>query len=117
MGPDQNKSPGAKEKFQKASAAYETLSKPDKRKAYDNFGSQEGFQNYDHDFSNQNFDNFDLGNIFKDLFGGGHSARGGPCPFRSPRKGDDLQMRVAIDFMDAVKGCKKQVSFSRKSSC
>ena len=40
--PDVNKSPDAAEKFKEATAAYEVLSDPQKRKMYDQFGSVEG---------------------------------------------------------------------------
>ena len=38
--PDKNKSEEAKQKFQEISKAYEVLSEPEKRKAYDTFGWQ-----------------------------------------------------------------------------
>lgn len=43
--PDKNSSPGAREKFNQAQRAYRTLSDPEKRRKYDQFGHVDGEQN------------------------------------------------------------------------
>ena len=51
--PDKNKDPGAKEKFQQISEAYQTLSEPNNRKNYDSFGTvPTEFMNPDEMFKN-----------------------------------------------------------------
>jgi DnaJ-class molecular chaperone len=41
--PDKNKAPQADEAFKKISAAFACLSNPDKRRIYDEHGTEEGF--------------------------------------------------------------------------
>ena len=111
--PDRNPDdPEAEAKFKEASEAYEVLSDPQKRQTYDQFGHaglsgagyQPGFQDMGDIFSH-------FGDIFGDLFGG---RRGGQ---RGPRRGADLELRLPLDFMEAVHGCEKEIEVPTHIGC
>jgi molecular chaperone DnaJ len=109
--PDVNKEEGAEEKFKEINEAYGVLSDPEKRTRYDRFGKaglggMGGFQDFTVDFND----------IFEDLFSGfGFST--GRRSRRSPRRGQDLQMRVSLTFEEAVFGVEKEIEFTREETC
>jgi molecular chaperone DnaJ len=124
--PDKN--PGdhsAEEKFKELGEAYEILSDPDKRAAYD----QHGHAAFDPrvrarggGFGNANFhDPFDIfrevfggatgGSIFENLFGGGQ-----PDPSQ-PQRGDDLRFDLEISLEEAALGCEKEISVTKLDKC
>jgi molecular chaperone DnaJ len=116
--PDQNKEPGAEEKFKELSEAYAVLSDEQKRSQYDRFGHA-GMQGYsDADFyNNANFNDIfrDMGfgnydNLFDMFFGG----RGGQ---RSSGRGTDLRYDLEVDFKEASTGVEKEVIFPRMDTC
>ncbi len=119
--PDMN--PGDKEaevKFKEANEAYEVLSDADKRAKYDQYGhaafdpSMGGGSGFG-GFGGFGGADFDFGDIFSSFFGGGggtsRSSR------NMPIDGDDVLVRITIDFNEAVFGCKKEISFSRIEGC
>lgn len=95
----------AAEKFKEINDAYEVLSDEQKRAAYDRFGHDAfdpnrngGFGGFE-DFGNSGFtDLFDL------IFGG----TGGGRRRRGPQRGADREMRLEINFKDAVFGMEKR---------
>lgn len=125
--PDRN--PGdktAEEKFKEISIAYETLSKPDKRAQYDQFGHDAytrqsgagGGGAYDYQRAQDIFSQFFGGGggggfSFEDLFGGGRSRRDP----NAPQRGDDLQYELEIDFEDAMYGAEKSIDIAKMESC
>lgn len=117
--PDVNKEPGAEEKFKEINEAYETLSDPQKRSQYDQFGSAgpQGFGGGQGGFggfgggAQGGFSDFS--DIFGDLFGGGR-ARRDPT---APEPGRDLQYTMTLDFMDAVFGKESQIKYNRETNC
>ncbi|MFO8060608.1 MAG: molecular chaperone DnaJ [Bacillota bacterium] len=114
--PDANPDdPDAEKRFKEINEAYQTLSNPEKRRAYDQFGSAGagGFGGFDpSDFSG--FGDFgDLGDIFDAFFGGGR-RRGGQ---RGPARGRDIEVTVSLDFEEAAFGVDREVEVTRAEPC
>ncbi|KXH87395.1 molecular chaperone DnaJ [Sporosarcina sp. HYO08] len=113
--PDLNKEAGAEEKFKEVTEAYEVLSDDQKKAQYDQFG---------HADPNQGFggfggfgggaESFGFEDIFSTFFGGGNTRRRDP---NAPRKGDDLQYTMPLDFMDAVFGMEKEIEIPKEETC
>ena len=119
--PDKN--PGnkeAEEKFKEVSAAYETLSNPDKRSQYD----QVGHDAYTRSGGGANAGGFNAQDIFSQFFGGGGfggfedlfggGRRRDP---NAPQRGEDLRYALEIDFEDAMYGVDKKINVSRYENC
>jgi len=117
--PDAN--PGdksAEEKFKEIAEAYEVLSDPEKRAAYDRFGhaaaNGQGFGGFG-GFGGEGFGGFGdfggLGDLFDMFFGGGARAR------RGPQKGADLRADLEISFKEAAFGVEKDLRVPRVEDC
>lgn len=110
--PDLNKEADAETKFKEATEAFEVLSDESKRANYDQFG---------HSGPNQGFgggggfggDGFGFEDIFSSFFGGS-GRRQDP---NAPRKGNDLQYTMTIDFMDAVFGKETEIEIPKEENC
>ena len=113
--PDINKDPGAEEKFKEINEAYQILSDPDKRAAYDRYGKA-GVSGMGNGFD---YSQVDLSDILGDLFGfGGFGGFGSQTRQRnSPRRGADLQTTVSLQFEEACFGADKEIQFSRDEKC
>ncbi len=121
--PDRNHGDkAAEEKFKELSEAYEILSDPEKRAAYDRFGhaafgaGSRGFGGGGGNFHDP-FDVFKqvfggmggMGGVFGDFFGGGSSD--------GTQAGSDLRYDLQITFEEAAFGCEKEISIQRQESC
>ena len=116
--PDKN--PGdkqAEDRFKEISEAYAVLSDTEKRKQYDQFGT-DGFHQK---FSQEDiFRGVDVNDLFRDMgfgssdvfsrfFGGG--GRGGFGSRQGHRKGEDLAMDLPVTLREAAFGGEKRVGF------
>lgn len=126
--PDKN--PGdkaAEEKFKELGEAYEALSDPQKRAAYDQYGHAafDPRQRAGRGFGAGGFggggfhDPFDIfrevfgaggGSIFENLFGGGHDPS-------APQRGDDLRYDLEITLEEAALGCEKEITVTKPDKC
>jgi molecular chaperone DnaJ len=110
--PDQG---GDEARFKEIQGAYDLLSDPEKRKAYDQFGSSNGrgapnFQEFDlGDFG-------DLSDIFGGIFGGG-GGFGTRARRPQPERGADLQTEVHVSFEDSLKGVQVPVRAELETAC
>ena len=118
--PDLNKEPGAEAKFKEINEAYETLSDPQKKAQYDQYGfagNQQGFGGGG--FSGFGNGGFDFGgsgfeDIFSSFFGGGGQSRQSRT---APRQGRDLQYEMNLTFEEAIFGKKTNIEYSREALC
>ena len=126
----------AEERFKEASAAFEVLSDEQRRKLYDEFGSdalRSGFdparaeevrrwrrqgappggQPFDFgDFATTDASGFDFGSIFEQIFGqgAGRAGRGGHGRRGpGPMTGPDLEVELELDLREAVTGGERDV--------
>lgn len=107
--PDHNPDHNAAEKFKECNEAYEVLSEPEKRSAYDRFGhNSEGL--FGHSFEGFGFGGF--GDIFDAFFGGAATSTR-----RSPQPGSDLRSHLVISFEEAASGIEKEVVITRIENC
>lgn len=119
--PDINKAPDAEAKFKEINEAYETLSDPQKRANYDQYGSADGagagfggggkgggFGNFGGSAGGFGFDD-----IFSQFFGGGQQ-RADPS---APQQGRDLQYQMTLEFEEAIFGKKTVIKYNREVQC
>lgn len=120
-----NKETGSEAKFKEVQEAYDVLYDDQKRSAYDQFGhaafSQTGGgPGGGNPFNGADFSNFQgfgdmggFGDIFSSFFGGGSRSNRNT----GPTQGEDVVMRVKIDFMDAVLGRDINISINHDEEC
>ncbi len=121
--PDRNPDDAAaEEKFKEVQGAYDTLSDPEKRKAYDagganpfgGFGGGQAGNPFGGGGGGQSpfGGNVDLGDILGGMFGRG-GGRGQPQQMR----GNDLETEVELSFDQAVNGAQVSVTVPKEERC
>lgn len=111
----------AEKKFKEINEAYAVLSDEEKKAKYDQYGHA-AFENGGAGGGyGAGFEGFDFGDIFSSFFGGGSGGfggfGGGGNRRSAPMRGEDIYARITLSFEEAVRGCKKDVSFGRVQKC
>jgi len=130
--PDKNPGdPTAEEKFKELGEAYDVLSNPEKRAAYDRYGhaafapgagaagtyaghttSIDPFEIFREVFGSSGFG----GSLFDEIFGtattGTRRSRRG-----AQNEGADIHYDLHISFLEAVRGCKKDITIRKLQKC
>lgn len=109
--PDHNRNGDAEARFKEVNEAYQVISDPEKRAAYDRYGHGAGDGLFGRGFEGFEFTGF--GDIFDAFFGGGTT---GPAR-RGPQRGTDINYDVPISFEEAAFGCEKEINIQRTEAC
>jgi molecular chaperone DnaJ len=118
----------AEDNMKEVNEAYEVLSTPEKKSRYDQFGHAGidpsyggggGFGGFSGGFSGMGgmggID--DLSDLFSSFFGGGFSSSSRSRSATAPRRGQDIQASITIDFLEACHGKKVEITYNRPEKC
>jgi molecular chaperone DnaJ len=112
LHPDVNPDPETQEKFKEVTAAYEVLSDPQKRAAFDRGGDP---------FAGAGFGQgagFSFTDIMDAFFGGqGGAAGGGRGPRSRMRRGQDALIRIEIELAEAAFGVSRELKVDTAVLC
>ncbi len=106
----------AAEKFKEINEANETLSDKQKRAAYDYEQEHPGMGG---GFGGGGFGGFGGfgGGGFGDIFDSIFQGFGGSASMQRDTTGDDIEREMTLSFMDAAKGCTKELVYNRNEPC
>jgi molecular chaperone DnaJ len=111
--PDANKEQGAEARFIEVNEAYEVLSDPQKRAAYDRYGHA-GVGN---GMAGAGFSDFGSFSSINDLFETFFAGASGTQRRAGSQRGADIRYELTITFEEAVFGCQKEIDLPRWETC
>jgi len=111
--PDANKEQGAEARFIEVNEAYEVLSDPQKRAAYDRYGHA-GVGN---GMAGAGFSDFSSFSSINDLFETFFAGAAGTQRRAGSQRGADIRYELTITFEEAVFGCQKEIDLPRWETC
>ena len=115
LHPDTNQGdPEAEARFKEVTVAYEVLRDPERRARYDRFGPEGVFGSQAGGMGGFGFEG-GLGDIFEAFFG--QMAGGGGVRRRGPQAGADAEVRLTLDFAEAVFGSRKEITVRLPVTC
>jgi molecular chaperone DnaJ len=106
-------SPEAEARFKEVTVAYEVLRDPERRARYDRYGPEGVFGSQAGGMDGFTFEG-GLSDIFEAFFG---SMAGTAPRRRGPQPGADAEIRVDLEFAEAVFGCHKEISVRLPQTC
>ena len=112
--PDVNPDAASKEKFSEVSRAYEVLSDPQKRAAYDRGGDP--FAGMGAGFGGQGA-GFSFTDIMDAFFGGGTPSGQGRGPRSRARRGQDALIRIEVELAEAAFGITRELKVDTAVTC
>ena len=104
----------AAEKFKEINEAHEVLSDEKKRKNYDTFGDPNGNMG---GFGGGGASGFGGFGGFEDIFGDIFGGFGGRSRAQTKTKGEDIIIELSLSFLDAAKGCRREIAYNRNQPC
>ncbi|WP_183099795.1 molecular chaperone DnaJ [Nocardioides pelophilus] len=111
LHPDVNPDPEAQEQFKQVTAAYEVLSDPQKRSAYDRGGDP-----FAGGFGGQGA-GFSFTDIMDAFFGGAAGGAGNRGPRPRVRRGQDALIRIEVELAEAAFGVSRELKVDTAIRC
>ena len=109
LHPDVNPDPGTHDRFKEVTRAYEVLSDPQKRAAYDRGGDVLGDAGFGQGAG------FSFTDIMDAFFGGGQPGSRGPRP--RVRRGQDALIRLEVELAEAAFGVTRELKVDTAVLC